>query len=861
MEHMHKQSLVCFFVIFSLLILDVPAWPDISVEANPRGVAINPAADTAVVADEKADTVSLVELNSQKVIATIPVGKAPGGTAIDNGLNIAIVANSKDDTVSLIDMTALSVVKTIPVGKEPQGPAVNQSTHQALVANHQDNSVAVIDLVNYTCISVLQVGQGPIDVSIDEALNIGLVVNEKDHSLSVIDLTAYKVIAVLSLANKPFAVDINSERHIAAITNEKDNSITVVDLRTWQTSTVKACKHPIDVAVNSLDNRALVVCDEDRSLLLIDLDTKSTVQSYALEKLPKGVAISNFTNVAAVADDRTDSLTLIQLPNPAPIITFLNPSEVYRGSSGENISVKGNGFLKTSILSFNDKLLTTIFVDNHHAQAGISKDLLINAGSFQMTVKNPGPAGGISNNAGISLINPVPAITVLDPLVAAAGSLPLSLKVYGAGFFDDTTLYINGMPRPFNLTSRTKLQSELTSSDLETGAYLGVTAANPQPGGGLSNKADFAVLNPVPLLSSAGPISAVAGGPDVTLSLIGNNFVKTSIVSFNDRPYPIKYVSRTQIETTIPAEAVKTAGNYPVEVINPAPGGGKSSLLRFPVKPPLEITITAPGAGTSINKAMTMVRGAFKSDTNDIGVVVNGIIAELSGKEWIANGVPLTVGTNVIIAIVADSFGNSSSASITVNTSDTTRKVKLSANITSGIAPLGILFSATTGMPNQIGSYQMDFNGDGVVDYTGAAFDNMTYTYTTEGVYYPAVTVTDIQGNTYSDTVAVTVTNKAEIEALLKTKWERMKEALKKKDTESALGYFVERSKEKYRPVFEALKDQLPAILNTFVEFNVTDVYEYIAEYEIVANENGVLFSYPGLLVKDGSGIWKFRDL
>jgi hypothetical protein len=60
--------------------------------------------------------------------------------------------------------------------------------------------------------------------------------------------------------------------------------------------------------------------------------------------------------------------------------------------------------------------------------------------------------------------------------------------------------------------------------------------------------------------------------------------------------------------------------------------------------------------------------------------------------------------------------------------------------------------------------------------------------------------------------------------------------------------------------MFDALKAQLPTIMDTFIEFNIIDIYENIAEYEIVANENGVLYSYPGLLVKDGTGVWKFRD-
>jgi len=273
-----------------------------------------------------------------------------------------------------------------------------------------------------------------------------------------------------------------------------------------------------------------------------------------------------------------------------------------------------------------------------------------------------------------------------------------------------------------------------------------------------------------------------------------------------------------------------------------------------------------PGELQTINKARTIVKGTFKSDTKDVGITINGILAEVipessnrgTSNQWIANGVPLTIGANTITATIKDSGGNIETTSITINTTDISQPVTLSANITSGIAPLTTYFSVSTSFTPV--SYQMDFEGDGIIDYTGATFEDITHTYTTEGIFYPTLTVTDNQGNTYSDTIAITVLNKAEIDTLLKEKWEGMKVAMKNQDIEGALGYFVERSKERYRSVFEALKDQLPMILETFVEFNIVEVFDNAAEYEIVANENGVLYSYPGMLIKDENGIWKFKD-
>ncbi len=167
--------------------------------------------------------------------------------------------------------------------------------------------------------------------------------------------------------------------------------------------------------------------------------------------------------------------------------------------------------------------------------------------------------------------------------------------------------------------------------------------------------------------------------------------------------------------------------------------------------------ITSPLDEATINRARTIVRGTFKADTNDVGIRVNGAIAEIFGDEWVANGVPLSVGQNRIEAVITGPGGNTATDEITVNTENAAQAVTLSANVISGLSPLEVYFSVDTAMPYPIASYQMDFEGDnGVVDYSGATFEDISHTYTAEGFYYPTVKVTDSEGNSHSDTVAKT---------------------------------------------------------------------------------------------------------
>ena len=780
---------------------------DIALENNPRGIAINPETNIAVIAVQKDKHghhhskhgyASIVDLNTQTILSTISVGKKPRGVAIDRGLNLAVITNSHDNTASIIDLSTNKVTATIPAGKDPQGIAINQTTHRAYVTNHKDDTISVIDLFSRQNLGTIPVGKEPKDIAIDPILNLALVVNEKEHvyrhkhghhhkeayTVSVIDLNTYQITDEIPVGKKPQAIAINPETHLAAVVNEKDNSITVINLSNWQTTTIPVGKHPIAIAINQLDNRALVTCDEDNdehknehkhnhgnkgeSLLVIDLNTNTIIKNYSINKKTRGIAVNNFTNIAAVIDDKTDSLTLTQLPNPVPEITSITPAGAQRGSDGIILTIEGNKFITSSVAYFNSQSLSTAFTDNHQIRITVPKEMLANAGVFPVAVVNPLPEGGASNSPGFTVNNPIPSITVIEPVAAMAGTQSLTLTIYGAGFFNDTEIY------------------------------------------------------------------------------------------FGNTKKPITYINNTKLQTVLTAENLKTAGQYEIKAYNLPPGGGNSNKLIFTVKPPLEIKITSPIEGETINKSKTIVKGTIKTDTKDLGIKVNGILAEISGNEWTANNIPLGIGTNTITATATDSQGNTDTKTITVNTNDITQKVELSANITSGIPHLQVFFSASISVTPA--SYQMDFEGDGVIDYTGTTFENISRTYTTEGIFYPTVTVTDEQGNTYSDTIAITVLSKTEIDALLKGKWEGMKGALAQNNINSVVNYFDTFSKDAYKEMFTALSSRLPQIVQELNDIRLIRVIENTAEYDIRTIRNGKEYSFYLLFVRDGNGLWKIRS-
>ncbi|OGL46733.1 MAG: hypothetical protein A2W05_02180 [Candidatus Schekmanbacteria bacterium RBG_16_38_10] len=316
----------------------------------------------------------------------------------------------------------------------------------------------------------------------------------------------------------------------------------------------------------------------------------------------------------------------------------------------------------------------------------------------------------------------------------------------------------------------------------------------------------------------------------------------------------------SNVSVTANITGLAPATTYHYRIVASNANGTTNGLDVTFTTPPITITITSPLDSSTINRPDVMVKGTVTNTTgNETGVTVNGVVATVYNGQFFVNHMPLQDGQNTITATATDTAGNTATTSITVNAVTSAPHVTLNANIESGIAPLTTYFSVSTSIPNAVSTYQMDYEGDGSIDYTGTTFDNISFIYTTEGVYYPTVIVTDTQGIQYSDTIAIVVLNASQLDALLRAKWEAMKTALINQDVEGSVKDITENSKDTYREQFTDLSSVLDIIGNELGQIQLVSIQDNKAEYEVTVTRNGTTYSFHLLFVRDSNGLWKIQ--
>jgi YVTN family beta-propeller protein len=156
-------------------------------------------AGTEIVADPVVGaaitgTVSVVNLATMKVTATISTGLHPTGMAL-YGQSL-LVANTYSDSISVIDTATNKVTRTIPLGlpiavpgqgqpaygAAPNSIAVDAKNGFAYVALYNANAIGVVNLsksATEPVMGMIPVAYAPCSVVLDEAANVLIVANDK----------------------------------------------------------------------------------------------------------------------------------------------------------------------------------------------------------------------------------------------------------------------------------------------------------------------------------------------------------------------------------------------------------------------------------------------------------------------------------------------------------------------------------------------------------------------------------------------------------------------------------------------------------------------------------------------------------
>ncbi|MFJ7682059.1 beta-propeller fold lactonase family protein [Peribacillus butanolivorans] len=192
-------------------------------------MVMNKVGDTIYIANIDVNTVTIVDSQTKKVKAEIPVGKSPVQLTLSPDENKLYVSCRYDDKIDIISIEKEKVVDSLDVGIEPYGVVTSQDGKRLYVANHRSSTISVIDPSKKKVESEIEVGDRPRTIAITSNGNKLYVPHYLEGKISVINTDTEEVKKVIHLADSP---DKNDRKKSQGIPNTLEQFVINPDGKT-----------------------------------------------------------------------------------------------------------------------------------------------------------------------------------------------------------------------------------------------------------------------------------------------------------------------------------------------------------------------------------------------------------------------------------------------------------------------------------------------------------------------------------------------------------------------------------------------------------------------------------------------------
>jgi YVTN family beta-propeller protein len=310
----------------------------VTLGSDPIAVALDPATNLALVADDVDGTVTLVDLGATRSRLAIPepqILQVSPGIIISSGSAVPLVVIGAGFTAGSqirLDETAIptaplfpgstrALTASIPVGFLT-GP-------RRIVVDVQNSATLFSNVFNQLVALPVPVGTSPQGVTIDQDQDHALVANAGDGTVSIIDISPARpvtfgsVTSTLTVGSTPLAVGVLSRSELAVVSNSGSSTASVIDLSANTVpATINVGPGPTGIGVSESLGTAIVTDTGSNSVSLFAL-------SNAAGAIPSGLGVDTGPVAAAIAPDLNLAVTAQTSGNDAEILDVSSGTPIF----------------------------------------------------------------------------------------------------------------------------------------------------------------------------------------------------------------------------------------------------------------------------------------------------------------------------------------------------------------------------------------------------------------------------------------------------------------------------------------------------------------------------------------------------
>lgn len=180
-----------------------------AVGSVPKVVKVTPDNKYVLVSNWCSYTVTVIDVNSQKPVREIKIGRYPRGIDFSSDGKYAYVAEMGGAHIHRIDLADFS--KTlIPIGVNPRAVVISPDDSRLYVTMNSSGKVQAWDLVKNRSIKSVKTGAAARSLDISSDGSALFVVNFKSDTVSKVRTSDMKVLQNIKVCNEPIGVTYDS---------------------------------------------------------------------------------------------------------------------------------------------------------------------------------------------------------------------------------------------------------------------------------------------------------------------------------------------------------------------------------------------------------------------------------------------------------------------------------------------------------------------------------------------------------------------------------------------------------------------------------------------------------------------------
>ncbi|MCB1419805.1 MAG: YVTN family beta-propeller repeat protein [Notoacmeibacter sp.] len=198
------------------------------------------------VSNEKDDTVSVIDTETNEVINTFDVGERPRGITFSQDFSRLYICASDSDTVQVWDVATGKKIHDLPSGEDPEQFALHPDNKHLYIANEDDAIATVVDVESRTVVAQIDVGVEPEGMAVSHDGKWAIVTSETTNMAHWIDTATQQLVDNTLVDQRPRDAEFSADDSELWVTSEIGGTVAVIDTAS------KQIKHTISFAIKGI---------------------------------------------------------------------------------------------------------------------------------------------------------------------------------------------------------------------------------------------------------------------------------------------------------------------------------------------------------------------------------------------------------------------------------------------------------------------------------------------------------------------------------------------------------------------------------------------------------------------------------